>query len=718
MSDTSADRIVAAPARRDAGDAGALALGMIPFGVVVLAEPDVPRGEMRRDLENIRRLGFNTIVLYPAVSRWEGAPPGHTAFGAIDAILADCVELGLKVILELQGQLPQHQDAPECFELPPGFPSEQYRDNGFHRPEKIALVARYLREVATHFKGHPALLAYDLFNEIGNEARDPGTVAAFVAFLRRQYEEKIDALNRAWATYFADFESIGRMPPQYRAWNWSSVLAQRDWLRFRSADFAAQIAQWRAIIRAIDATTPLFVDVLGSDVLHPRTGAYFGVSDWDAVEPSDVLGLSCYANMLAPDWWEHDAWLWPQFWRHALGAAGGKQVIISELMTHNRSLFPREKSSMTDEVRLWGYQAIFHGIQGVVYWKYRPFRRGRQVAGRGLTDADGTPNRFGEQAAEVAVFVARHAEALARAVPDDAGCAILHDPEAERLYSALGVGSDNEGPSSFYTDAHRGFFRGWWMCGISPTYTTPARWRDGVPAQIGVLAVPCLAPVSARLAAALAAFVRRGGVLVTESRFGRLDEDGNLWPHAPGGGLHEVAGFEEVEFTARFRDALRIGDAALEFGDDYFQELRLRDNVEAPLRTEGGAPALIEARIGAGRWLHVPFLLSHKIQQDAAGALEFFARLHERVAPALRAAVQVVRKPRAVDVSVLLDRTTRAPIFAGLCNYEHGANETVLRAAARAARVESAAAVVLAREADGDWRVRMPPRSAAAVFFE
>jgi beta-galactosidase GanA len=670
---------------------------------------------MRRDLENIRDLGFNTIVLYPPLSRWEGNPPGETAFGTIDTIMDWCAELGLKVILELQGQVMQEADAPECY----GYvQNPNYRENGFHNKQKEALLARYFKEVAGHFRGHPALLAYDVFNEIGNNSRSPETIQAFVVFLRRQYQGDIQKLNRAWATYFRDFDNIAAIPPDYRVWTWSSVVAERDWLRFRSHDFAEQIRRWRDALKEIDSATPVFVDVLGSDVLHNRTADYYGVSDWDAAPESDALGLSCYANMLAPDWWERSAWLWPQFWRHGRSAAGEKQVFISELMTHNRSLFPLEKSSMSDELRLWSYQALFHGIQGMIYWKYRPFRRGRQVSGRGLTDFSGRPNHFASQAAEVARFIKKHAQDLAGAKPDDAGCAILHDPEAERLYSAIGISTGEGASPSFYTDAHRGWFRGLWLHGVAPSYITPGQLKAGVPADIKVLIVPCLAGVSAALISTLTDFVRSGGVLVTESRFAILDEDGNLWPHAPGAGLHETFGYEEENFSSRFRDSIAFGSQSLVFHDDYFQELRLRGDSRVLLKTQDGVPAMVESPIGAGRCLHVPFMLGHKMEHSEAepGALGYFEKLFSHFRGALQPVVETRKKGKLTDVSVLLNNGGGA-CLAGICNYSEEPDTVVLATKARGTSGVLLDGTRVATDADGLLSVEVPPRAVQAIHF-
>ncbi|WP_309385886.1 beta-galactosidase [Cerasicoccus frondis] len=645
-----------------------LPLKCLPVGAVLLIERNVPLAELRRDLENMVKLGFNTVVVYPSVSRWEAPSPGQTAFGAIDAVMDCCAELGLKVVLELQGQVMQDADAPECF----GYAqSVDYRENGFHQPQKEALVEQYLREVSMHFKGHPALMAYDIFNEIGNCSRSPETIQAFVRYLERQYKGDIQLLNAAWATYFASFDDINRTPPNYRVWSWSSVVAERDWQRFRSVDFTEQLHWWRSIIREIDPDTPLFADVLGSDVLHNRTGDYFGASDWDVVAASDVHGLSCYANMLGKRWWESDAWLWPQFWRHALSVADGKQTIISELMTQNRSLFPTENSSMTDELGLWSYQAIFHGIQGLIYWKYRPFRRGRQVAGRGLTDFDGTPNHFAEQAGAVAEFMQKHASVLAESTPDDSGCGIVFDPDVERLLTAIGDGEATTPPGTRYTDDHRGWFHAFWREGVCPRYLAPQCIAEsGIPTDMKVLVVPCLPALTERFANSLKAFMQHGGIVVSDARFGVLDIDGNLQCRVPGFDLHDLLGIEERDFVCRGKRSVTVSDELLVLDDDYFQAMQCESRVEIILRTDDGLPALMRAKVGNGYYVHAPFLLGHQVEQSECNnaALAYFKILFDLLRPALSPTIQILEKGPLTDVSVLLNSEGK-PWHVGITNF-------------------------------------------------
>ena len=579
-----------------------------------------------------------------------------------------------------------------------------------NHPRRLKRTLDYIGAVATHFKGHPALLAYNTFNEIGNESFDSYTIAEFIAFVRNQYSDDIRKLNHAWGCFFDTFERIAEQAPRWGRWRWTSPLAQRDWLRFRGQNFVDRMDDWAAAIREVDADVVIFADILGADTMHNRAGGRFGVNDWQVAEHVDVLGLSCYDNMLSKKWWEVDSWRWAQWWRSTHSAAGGKQTMISEMMTQNRTMFPGEASSMTDQIRLWSYQAIFHGVKGLIYWKYRPFRRGLHVAGRGLTDFNAEPNQFGKQAAEVAAFTARHADPLAGAVPDCAGCAILHDHNTQDIDTAL-----QQRDPDFYTDAHAGIFRGFWSCGVSPLYVRTEDIRDGVPEWVKVLAIPCNIAVSQQTADALADFVRRGGRLFTEGRFALLNEDATLWNHVPGGGLADVFGVEECNFTARFCDTLPIGSHALTFENDYFQTLKLADDVKVHCRTITDTPAAAARKVGDGLYVHTPFLLGAKIHQQTPGALETFEAIMTLLRPALTPAVEVVAKNRLTDVSILL-ADDGAPLLAGITNYEDGPATVCLNwpHAPKAIEGDDSAR---AERSDGQLEIKVSARSAAAVFL-
>jgi beta-galactosidase len=690
-----------------------LTLGGIPYGTVYLIDPELSPQERRADLETIQGdLGFNTVVLWPAMSRWDGDPPGEVAFDSVDRVMDDCAELGLKAILELQGQNCSYHEAPERAELPPGTPRESSRDIPINDPLYKQQTRRTFHAVAEHFKGHPALLAYDLFNEVGNLSRDEATIAEFVAFLREQYADDVSAMNAAWGTFFADFEGVLRVPPRFTAWLWSSCVAERDWQRFRTHNFADRLAEWASWIREVDRDVIVLADILGVDSMHSRSSGYYGITDRQVAERMDVLGLSCYGNMLGRQWWKRDAWRWAQWWRSATSAAGGKQTIISEMMTQNRTLFPWEGSSMTDQIRLWSYQAMFHGIGGLIYWKFRPFRKGMQVAGRGLTDFAARPNRFGRDAAEVAAFVNRNADRLAGVQPDAAGCAILHDPNTQDIYQSI----QSRWPD-FYTDAVGGMFRGFWRHGVSPAFVQPRDLdADGGPAWLRVLAVPCNASVSQTTADALAAFVRRGGVLLTESRFALLDEDGRLWPHVPGGGLADVLGLEERNFTARMCGAVATGDSEpLVLEDDFFQELALAGDVEVLMATEGGAAALVARKVGKGRIVHAAIQLGQLIHEDRPGATAVFDKAFEYLAPALVATVPVKSKPERTDVSALVDESGK-PSLVGITNYETVTATVRLGWSAEPAAVEGDAAATAVVNGD-TLTVTVPARSVAAVWL-
>jgi beta-galactosidase len=678
--------------------------GRLPHGSVYLISPEHDASVRRRDLEGIASLGFNTVVFWPPASRWDAPEPGGLAFDSIDHAMSVCVELGLSAIIELQGQDDNHGPIPEYLPFAHEWPN-------INHPLIREATLEFLRSVARHFRGHPALLGYCTFNEVHYTEADPWSVDEFVRFLERQYGGDIRALNAAWCTFHRGFDEIPRHGKNFRRRIWSSGLMQRDWFRFQQHNYAERLGEWYRAVREEDPAVTIFADILGCDSMHNRT--QYGANDWLTAAAGDVHGLSCYANMLGPDWRTLDAYSWSQFWRQQLGAARGKQTIISELMTHNRSMFPAEGSSMTDQLGLWSHQALYNGIQGLIYWKYRPFIRGVQVAGRGLTNTAGEPTALAEQARRAAAFSARHSQRLAASTPDHAGAAIVHDHDTQDLLMAIQA----QDPA-FYVEAQRGIYRGFWEHAISPRYVTPADLVRGVPADIRVLAFPCDVCLSAATAAALIDFVRRGGVLFTEGRFGLLDPNGYVYDRIPGAGLRQALGVGEVRFTCDAQCRVQLGDEVLEIAD-HLQELELDACAEVVVRSERGQPVLVESRLGSGRYVHAPLLLGRAIQRGARGALALFAVAFERLRPALAPAVCVLHKPPMVDVSVLVDARGE-PTLIGICNYRNQPSdiELVLPASSMATLEEGAEALLTRGLEGGASHIRVSARQAVAILLD
>ena len=132
------------------------------------------------------------------MSRWDAPDGVSVAFDSLDRVMDTCDRLGLRVILELEGQNPAFQFGPDFrFDLDQVTVTDRYKHwLNYYHPAVDAAIVEYCRQVAAHFKDHPALWGYDLFNEVNFHSADRYTIAAFRQWLRQKYRDT-RTLNRA-----------------------------------------------------------------------------------------------------------------------------------------------------------------------------------------------------------------------------------------------------------------------------------------------------------------------------------------------------------------------------------------------------------------------------------------------------------------------------------------------------------------------------------------
>jgi hypothetical protein len=213
-------------------------------------------------------------------------------------------------------------------------------------------------------------------------------------------------------------------------------------------------------------------------------------------------------------------------------------------------------------------------------------------------------------------------------------------------------------------------WRGFWDNGVSPAFIRPCDLARKVPKWIKVLGIPCNVSLSKQTGKALADFLKAGGTLLTESRFGLLNENATLWDKVPGAGLADLSGFKETDFTCLYNGSLTAGKDKSTFSSDFFQYFKLNKKVKVVHKTASGDPALLVCKVGKGTWVHVPYIISHKVQMGEEGALGMFMEIFKQVAPAVNAAIPVLKKDTNVDVSVLLHKNSK-PYLIGVSNYGH-----------------------------------------------
>ncbi len=518
------------------------------LGAVYLVEPNLSFERQASDLGRMAEAGMNLVVLWPAISRWDAPDGTSIAFASIDKAMDASHKHGLKVILELEGQNPAFQFAPDFGWTPERAPqSDRARHwvNYFH-PEVSEEIDAYVRSVAAHFKDHPALWGYDLFNEVNFHSTDPHTLAEFHKWLTNKYGE-IKKLNHVWGRFFNAFEQVAISNFDAPYSKWSSLRPLLDFEEFRSDAIVSLIERWTKAVRSVDPEHRIIVDNSWSMTTFDTT--ILGNDDWKIAGAAEVFGLSVY-----PQSWDvrlrEDPCAVAQIYRGGFCAgkvSRNRPTMVSELQTHNQTALAKG-SSVFDEVKLWTWQAFAHGIEGLVYWKWNPFTRGFQVAGRGMTAPDGTPNKRAQQATEVAEVLKSRPDYFTDRVVFDSGVGLLYHPTCDRFTDL--ILPDEPG---VYRKSFAGWYRYLWQRGINPTILQAGDLPNPCAAHLKLLVIPCQMMLSKEDAKLIQAFIKRGGKVVADGRFAIIDEDGFAYDEAPGD-LVDAFGYLERDYLSPYED--------------------------------------------------------------------------------------------------------------------------------------------------------------------
>jgi len=559
-------------------------------GAVLLLEDDETRENLMQKCMGMRQLGMNTAVIWPPCFYRHGKREY-----SIQRQLLDCAQkAGLKVIVELTGQVSNLEYLPDCewkdeyaVLNQDGSPARMQNGLGetnYNHPVVKKILAGFFEEAVNVFKKHPALLAWDIWNETHFKTYDPFTIREYQRWLKKKYGN-IGKLNSSWKKSYTAFSQIHLDPI-----TWASIVSSCDWEEFRTDNLSEIAVEWAEIVRKLDPKHPVIADNVMSNAVWSEFDR--GTDDWKLAEHLDIFGLSFYPKTGGRLLKVNEPWLRRLTFSGAYSAGKGK-FMISEMQSHCYSeIFTAERVS-PDELLDWNLESLFEGSSGTIYWKWEPFKAGFQLGGRGLVLADGTFSKRAKAVADFSNLLEENPD-MGKLIPARKA-ALLYDRTSNFTVQAInnrirGIIGDDQPAQARFGVAKTACERNVPLGVVTPEQMI----KTGLPG-IDLLFLPYQLVMDQALTDALEKFMKRGGIAAASWPCGDISPDDRLYEQVPGGPLGKF-------FHARQTDNLEdsFGGEPIEI-----QELEmLSGKTKVLLRSDAGRPLLLKTVYGKGAFYY------------------------------------------------------------------------------------------------------------------
>ena len=518
-----------------------------PYGAVYFRKSNPPREDWERDYRQAAEDGLNVfrhwfmwgaIEVAPGVYDWED----------YDRQLELAEKYGIKtVIAEISNCIPEWAAAryPELLTVD-AQGARRYPEmgvscatGGFYRglctdkPQAKEMVQSFLEKLAERYRGHPALLGYDVVNEVnrGEFCYCDDSVAAYRQWLEKKYGN-IRALCQAWKRY--SYTSFEEVRPPYRLGYYPDSV---DWMNFNREHFQEHITWVADVLHAKDPDSMIAAHGIGSSITYREKGC---VDDWKTAERMDVYGLTW-----VPCRHGNEPWKMLSAIDQTRSASRGKPFWHAEMQGGPLWLQPQVKGldpyngrvADAGDVRIWNLMSMACGTRGILNPRYRPLLDGQLFGAFGAYGMDGSRTDRSNMASSIAKWANAPENApllAARPVPEEVG--ILQIPESS-MASFLHTCHQNE---NLYPDMMMGAYQAFLDNHIQANFV-----RLDQIGQVKVLYLPHPIAMTREEVSTLTAWVEKGGVLISESCPAYWNEELHVDPHQPGYGADRLFGVRE-----------------------------------------------------------------------------------------------------------------------------------------------------------------------------
>jgi beta-galactosidase len=351
-----------------------------------------PEPVWTEDIELMKRAGVNLVTV--GVFSWAKLQPSPDTFtfGWLDRVLDLLHRSEILVDLATATASPPpwlarlHPESlpvnAEGMRQSPGA-RQQYCPNSTAYRE---FAGRLVRQLATRYSQHPALAMWHLNNEVGahiGACYCEQCAAQFRAWLQQKYKT-LDVLNEHWGTAvwsqtYQQWEEI--LPPRL-APAACNPAQQLDYRRFMSDSLLGCLRSEKSVLSEITPDIPVTTNFSGEHGLL-KAANYF---EW--ARHVDFVAFNSYPDPLEAD--PADIAFSYDLQR---GLGGGKPWLLMEQPPSQGNWRSCNAVKRPGQMRLWSYQALAHGADGVMFFQWRAARSGAEKFHSGMLPHGGTKTR-------------------------------------------------------------------------------------------------------------------------------------------------------------------------------------------------------------------------------------------------------------------------------------------------------------------------------------
>ncbi len=520
-----------------------------------------PKDRWGKDAKMMDEAGFNTVrVAEFAWSKMEKTE-GNFDFNWLDEAIETLAEHGLDVVLGTPTAAPppwltdKHPEVLAVNEdkevMEPGHRRHYCVNSDVYREYTKTIVEK----MAEEFGDDERVIGWQTDNELGHpvcycdDCRE-----GFHNWLKEKYES-LEGLNRRWGTRFWSHEYT----------DWDQIPLPNDNPR-KGPNPSLHLDYKRFFSQSTVEYNRFQVDILRSKtenqwVCHNFMPHFPNFDHFDMAEDLDLVTWDHYPTDIRESYSEVSA-------GHDL--TYGLKDKPFWVMEQQCSYLTRDELTSAPrpgETRMWTYQSVAHGADGIIYFRWRPCRFGDEQFHGGVLRHDGSRNspRYRE-VKEIGKELERIEDEIAGTAVE-ASVGIYYSFEQNWSMDTYRYHS----PIDYEKEVMK-YYDSLFKKGVNVKFVTRKSDLD----QLDLLLVPVMPMVDENLENKLESYVQEGGTLVGTFRTGIKNFDNVVTEKTFPGRLAELFGIEVREFTP----VADLPEVSLRFPADGGEEHEVRDWVD------------------------------------------------------------------------------------------------------------------------------------------